>query len=241
MKPKVLLFDIETSPNLAYVWGKYQQDVVAFEEEWKIISVSYKWLDEKAVHCKALCDYKKGHKELQLLSHIWDLFDSADVVIAHNGDSFDIRKVKARMLAHNMQPPSMFSTVDTLKVARKYFKLNSNKLNDIAKTLQIGEKVKHTGFDLWLGCIRDDKKSWGLLKKYNKQDVRLLEKVYLAMLPWMEKHPNMALLEGHSGCPKCGSEEIRKDGFRANSMTLSQQWECKNCGGKFATGVKRHG
>ena len=76
MKPKVLLFDIETSPNLAYVWGKYQQDVVAFEEEWKIISVSYKWLGKRSIYCKALCDYKKGHKELQLLSHIWDLFDS---------------------------------------------------------------------------------------------------------------------------------------------------------------------
>lgn len=240
MKPKVLLLDIETSPNLAYVWGKYQQDVIAFEEEYKILSIAYKWLGKKGTHCRALCDYQHN-SEHSLLMDIWSLFDKADILIAHNGDRFDIRKIKARMLAYQMPPLPVRATVDTLKVARKHFALNSNKLNDLSKTLQVGEKLKHMGFDLWLGCLRNDKKSWGTLKKYNIQDIVLLERVYKALLPWMEKHPNMALLAGHKGCPKCGSKAIIKDGFRANSMTLSQQWECKNCNGKFATGIKKNG
>lgn len=33
---KILLFDIETSPNLSYTWEKYQQDVIAFEKEREI-------------------------------------------------------------------------------------------------------------------------------------------------------------------------------------------------------------
>jgi len=234
-KPKVLFFDIETAPNLAYVWGKYEQDVIAFKEEWYILSVAYKWLGDKDVKCITLQN-KKGD-DRDLASKLRMLFDQADVVVAHNGDAFDIKKARSRFAYHGLNPPSQFATVDTLKVARRCFSLNSHKLNDLAQYFKLGEKVKHTGFDLWLGCLRNDADSWRLLAKYNKQDVLLLEKVYNKLLPWMDRHPNMALLSGESkqGCPKCGSTKVIKDGIRANSMTLQQQWYCKSCRGYYLT------
>lgn len=237
MNPKVLLFDIETAPNLAYVWGKYEQDVIAFKSEWYILSVAYKWLGEKEVNCLTI-QGKKGNDKT-LVQKLRDLFDQADVIIAHNGDAFDIKKARARFIFHGLKPPSQFATVDTLKVAKKYFNFNSNRLNDLGIYLKVGEKVKHTGFDLWLGCIQDKNSSWKLLKKYNKQDVVLLEKVYNKLLPWMERHPHMSLLQDKNGCPKCGSDEVVKDGIRANSMSLQQQWKCKSCHGYYLTRLRR--
>lgn len=237
MKPKVLFFDIETAPNLAYVWGKYEQDVIAFKSEWYLLSVAYKWLGDNEVHCLTIKGKKGDDKKLA--KKLRDLFDKADVIIAHNGDAFDIKKAKARFVFHGLKPPSQFATVDTYKVAKRYFNFNSNKLNDLGLYLNLGEKVKHTGFDLWLGCMRDDKASWKLLERYNKQDVLLLEKVYNTLLPWMERHPNMALLTDRKGCPKCGSTQVHKDGVRANSSTLQQQWRCKSCKGYYLTRLQR--
>lgn len=235
-KPKVLFFDIETAPNLAYVWGKYEQDVIAFKSEWHLLSVAYKWMGENEVHCITI-EGKKDDR--RLAKKLRELFDKADVVIAHNGDAFDIKKARARFAYHNLQPPSQFATVDTYKVAKRYFNFNSNKLNDLGQYFRLGEKVKHTGFDLWLGCMRNDRASWKLMQKYNKQDVILLEKVYQKLLPWMERHPNMALLQDRQGCPKCGSATVVKDGVRANSSTMQQQWYCKACKGYYLTRLKK--
>jgi len=235
-KPKVLIFDIETAPNLAYVWGKYEQDVIAFKSEWHLLSVAYKWLGESEIHCVTIEGKKDDRK---LAKTLRDLFDKADVVIAHNGDAFDIKKARARFAYHGLKPPSQFATVDTYKVAKRYFNFNSNKLNDLGQYFRLGEKVKHTGFDLWLGCMRNDKASWKLMQKYNKQDVVLLEKVYQKLLPWMDRHPNMALLQDKQGCPKCGSVKVVKDGIRANSSTMQQQWHCKSCKGYYLTRLKK--
>lgn len=235
-KPKVLFFDIETAPNLAYVWGKYEQDVIAFKSEWHLLSVAYKWQGEDTVHCITM---QGNRSDKKLAKKLRDLFNQADIVIAHNGDAFDIKKAKARFVYHGLKPPSKFATVDTYKVAKQYFNFNSNKLNDLGQYLKVGEKVKHTGFDLWLGCMRNDRSSWELLKQYNKQDVVLLEKVYNKLLPWMERHPNMSLLQNHTGCPKCGNPNVNKNGYYANSMSLQQRWRCYKCGGGFLTRIKK--
>ena len=237
MKPKILFFDIETAPNLAYVWGKYDQDVIAFKSEWHLLSVAYKWQGESKIHCITIKGQDGSDKKLA--KKLRDLFNEADVVIAHNGDAFDIKKARARFAFHNIKPPSYFATVDTYKIAKRYFNFNSNRLNDLGIYFKLGEKVKHTGFDLWLGCLKDKKESWELLEKYNKQDVALLEKVYNKLLPWVEKHPNIALLKDRPGCPKCGSKKVVKDGVRANSMTLQQQWYCNACTGYYLTRLKR--
>lgn len=171
---KILLFDIETSPNLGYVWGKWEQDVVSFKEYWYIICFSYKWLNEKETHVVALPDFKTYKKDktddAELCKKLWELFNEADVIIAHNGDQFDIKKSNARFIKHHFDPPSFYKTIDTKKVAKKYFKFDSNKLDDLGDYFKIGRKLQTGGFNLWLGCLSNDKKSWNIMKEYNKQD-----------------------------------------------------------------------
>lgn len=237
--PRILFYDIETFPNVSYTWGKWEQNVLSFKEEWSLASVAYKWGSEKRVHCIARCDFPDT-TDRTVVKKLHELFKSADVLVAHNGNSFDLKKMNARFLYHKLKPPKIPATIDTKLVAKRYFNLNSNSLNDIGVHLKLGEKVKHSGFDLWLGCMSGDKKSWALMKKYNRQDVVLLEKVYLEMKPWIQNHPNMGLLRHiKDGCPGCGGLEVYRRGIRANHRTLSQQWNCKTCGTWFLTPYKR--
>lgn len=229
LKPKVLLFDIETAPNLAYVWGKWQQDVIAYKEEWQMLSFAYKWEGKSKIYCHT----RKDKSDRGLVRKLHKLFQKADLLVAHNGDEFDIKKAKARMLVHGLAPVPPIPTVDTKKVAKKHFNFNSNSLNDLCQHLGIGTKVKTGGFDLWLGCLAGNASSWEKLVKYNKQDIVLLEKLYQTFKPWILNHPNMALLRGYKGCPKCTSLNIEKRGVRATHARLQQRYWCRDCHGWF--------
>lgn len=234
---KILLFDIETAPSLGFVWGKWEQNVIEFERDWYMLSFSYKWLGDKKAKVVSLPDFKKPYKANQendeyLSVMLWDLFDQADIIIGHNGDKFDIKKANARFLTHGFSPPSPYKTVDTLKLARKHFKFDSNKLDDLAKSLNIGRKENVGGFATWKGCMTGDKKAWKKMTSYNQQDVELLEKVYNKLKPWSNNHPNVALLDNKTNsCPICGSDKIQRRGFSITKTNKFQRIQCTSCGG----------
>lgn len=231
--PKILLFDIETSPILARVWGLWEQNVIYKEEEWHLLSFAYKWLGDKETRVMALPDYpgykKNKDDDTLLCSDLWKLMDEADIIIAHNGDDFDVKKSNARFAFHGVRPPSFYLTIDTKKVAKKYFKFDSNSLANLGEYLGLGEKVDTGGYKLWKACIAGDMSAWKKMKVYNKQDVVLLEKVYLALRPWMKTHPVVST--EIANCPNCDSAKMVKDGFyRAGSGLTYQKWECQSCG-----------
>lgn len=226
---KILLFDIETTPNLGYTWQKYDQNVLAFQREWQLLSFAYKWLGEKEVHCVANRSLTtKGDRTIT--KQLWKLFDEADILIAHNGDSFDVKKAKAKFIEHGLVPPSPSATIDTKKLAKNNFKFNSNSLNDLGKILGLGEKLSTGGFELWLGCMAGDEKAWAKMIRYNKQDVVLLEKVYLKLRGWARTSPIHAYVDG-TDCPKCGSDRMKKRGFVYLTSGIYQAHQCKSCGG----------
>lgn len=233
-KPKILIFDIETAPNLGYIWGMYEQNVIEFKNEWYMLSFTAKWLGEKPV-TYALPDFK-GYKpgsedDKALVTKLWELFDEADIIVAHNGDEFDIKKSNARFTYHKLNPPTPYKTVDTKKVAKKYFSFNSNSLNNLGKHLGLGEKVETGGFKTWKGCMDGDKKAWDTMKKYNKQDVILLEKVYLRLLPWMTNHPNSGMFSlGREVCSNCSSTRLQSRGFAVTKTSKYRRVQCQDCG-----------
>lgn len=227
--------DIETAPNLAYVWGMWEQNVIDFQSQWYILTFSARWKDGEQI-TKGLVDYPgySKHKEddRALVKELWNLFDEAEVIVAHNGDSFDIKKINTRFSYYQMPPPSPYRTVDTKKVAKRYFSFNSNSLDNLGEYLGLGRKIKHEGFELWQGCMAGMKSAWDKMKLYNQQDVILLEKVYLHFLPWIKNHPNMAVYQDITACPKCGSNHLQKKGFALNvSGNKYQRIMCVFCGG----------
>lgn len=237
---KILLFDIETSPATALVWGgrKYEVDILKFVKNWEVMSVAWKYLGEKKTYCLTAPECG-GKDDKRLVREIHKLLTSADIVVGHNAISFDIKKIRARAVFHGMEPIHELSVIDTKRVAKSHFGFDSNSLDDLGEYLKVGRKMKHEGLELWLKCMKGDKKAWANLKSYNKQDVELLEKVYLKLRPSIPNHPSVALLRDHGpGCPHCGSEDITRNGTRVRFKTIAQRWVCHSCCATFLTARK---
>lgn len=230
--PKILFLDIETFPNIGYVWGKYDQNVIRYTQQSCIATFVAKWLGDGKIMSKALPDYKGyaagSYNDKAIVKDLWKLLDEADVIVAHNGDQFDVKVIVGRFLIHGMLPPSPFKTVDTKKVVKEVARFNSNSLDDLSSLLDLGSKIK-TDFDLWEGCINGDMGCWKGMVKYNRMDVLLLEKLYLRLLPFAKTHPNLTFWT-RGECPKCGSHDVQYRGIARCITRQYQRFQCNSCG-----------
>jgi len=233
---KVLLLDIENAPLKAYVWSKYVDGaIIDMISEWYMLCWCAKWLDGKRMMSDAIWNYKEYDKDSEydypIALSLRKLIDQADVVVAHNGDRFDLRKINAKCCEHGIDPPSPYHTLDTLKIARKHFMFTSNKLDDLGRLLGVGRKLRTGGFDLWKDVMDGDAKAQSQMLRYCMQDVVLLEDVYKKLRAW---HSGPSIAEtGKMQCPKCGGENVIKDGFykTQKNLTKYQQFRCNDCGG----------
>jgi len=229
---KILFLDIETAPNVAYVWGLFDQNI----SHNQVISSSYilcwaaKWEGSSAMQFDSVLT--KKHPRLPMLKRIHKLLDEADIVVHYNGNKFDTPTLNKEFVKHGLLPPSPYKQVDMLRVCRHAFRFESNKLDSITQSLGIGKKVKHHGFELWVQCINGDTKSWAIMERYNRMDVTLLEKVYHRLLPWIGKHP---ALKGHMGleCTNCGSRKTQSRGWCWSRFAKYRRYQCSSCGNWF--------
>jgi DNA polymerase elongation subunit (family B) len=166
-----------------------------------------------------------------LVTNLWVLFNKADVIIAHNGNAFDLKKVRTLFLKHRLPPPEPYKQIDTKLIAKRYFNFDSNSLKDLAEYLGLNKKLETGGYELWRDCENGVKKAWKTMGEYNDQDVKVLEELYLTMLPYMDNHPNIGLLTGElEACPNCGSFKIQKRGFLFTRVSKYQRIQCMDCG-----------
>jgi len=222
---KVLLFDIETSPHLSYTWGKWEQNVIEFKEYGDLLCYSYKWLGQDKVTAVGLNTKTKR----ELIHSLYCLFNEADIIIAHNGNSFDIKMANQYFIRAGFNPPHTYKTIDTKKLAKEKFRFVSNKLDDLGDYLGLGRKIQTGGFELWKGCMENKRESWKKMLEYNKQDVVLLERVYLKLRPWCT-HPNMNLKRGVNKCPVCQSNHLQSRGYRMTVSGKYTRYQCQDCG-----------
>lgn len=235
MTAKVLLIDIETSPNIAYVWGAWKQNVGSNQwiEKTHIMSFAAKWLDEEEV----MYEENRTSNDKKIIREIYNLLDEADVVVAHNGDGFDLPTILGRGVAHSYVPPSPYHVVDTLKIAKRRFRFPQNSLAFLCEHLNLPRKLDHKkypGFKLWLGCLRGEDEAWEEMKEYNIHDVISLEALYKLFLPYINNHPNIARPDedGEVCCPKCGGDDVQWRGYYHTKAGLSyHKFQCMDCGG----------
>lgn len=239
-KPKILFYDIESTPNLGYVWGKYEQTVLAYKKERELLSFSYSWAGDSKVSCLT----REGSKtDKTLVAKLANLINNADIIVAHNGDNFDKKILKTRMVYWKFKPLKNTASVDTLKAARTYFNFNGNSLGDLVKFLGLGKKLTTPGIDLWLKCMANDPKAWKSMERYNKRDIIILKKLYKRFAPWIENHPNLSRLLipfcKIAKCPQCSSKKVSKYGLRPTVAGIQQRWACKKCGKSFLTRLSK--
>lgn len=211
--PKILLLDIETAPSKAYVFSIWKQNIGINQliSDWFILTWAAKWLYDSEVFSRRLTpDEVKHEDDKRICTDLWHFVNSADVIIAHHGDSFDIPKINTRFLIHGMMPPAPYQTIDTRKIAAKQFGYTSNKLDYINRVLGLSLKIDTSGFELWASCMEAEESALKKMETYNVNDVLILEEEYVRIRPWIKSHPNIALYGDLTGltCPNCGSNKI---------------------------------
>lgn len=229
---KILILDIETRPSLAWCWGLFDQNIALnqIEKVGSVVSWAAKWHGDRKVMFAS--DYHDGHRSM--IFQIWELLNEADVVVGYNSKSFDMKHLAREFLLADLPPPTHYIDVDLLTVVRQRFKFLSNKLQHVSNELGLGSKTQHEGFELWLGCMSGDARSWAIMKKYNRQDVRLTERLYDRLLPWIKNHPNRSLYDGSDDshkCPRCGHDKLVIRGHYTTSTGRYATLHCKSCKG----------
>lgn len=231
---RILLYDLETAPLLAYVWQP-REDYIPHERmihDSFLLTWSAKWYGEKKVMTGVLTSAEaRKQDDSRIVKALADLMREADVIVAHNAKNFDIPMFNNRLLKLRLPPLGPVSVVDTLAIAKKNFRLAYNKLDYLAGLLFNDHKIK-TEFKLWEECYHGDPSALAAMSRYNVQDVKLLEKVFDALLPYAK---GLTRLSDPSGpkdfaCPTCGGTKLQKRGFYRTQASTFQRYECTDCG-----------
>ena len=179
---KILLLDIETTPLQVYTWGLWDQNIGINQiiKTTEMLCFGAKWLGQKKVTFKSV--HHDGKQAM--LEQLHQMMEEADVLVGWNSAAFDHKHINREFLENGFQPPSITKDLDLMSVVKANFQFPSNKLDYVAQKLGVGAKFKHSGFELWIGCMEGDNKSWAEMKKYQIQDVELLDKLYDILVPW---------------------------------------------------------
>lgn len=236
-EPKTLILDVETSPILASVWELFDQNVglEQIKVDWHLLSFAAKWLGSKDVIYADQSKAKDIEDDRALLKQLHGLLDQADIIVGHNCRRFDLKKINARLIVLGFAPPSPYKIIDTLEIAKRYFKFSSNKLAFLSQHLCKVKKLEHKkfpGFQLWKECLARNPEAWKEMKKYNVQDTFSTEELYNRLKGWHIIGPNIGLYNGEAFvCPKCGSDKIERRGYSYTGVGKYQRYQCKACAG----------
>lgn len=241
-KLKILILDIENSPMTSHHWGLWKQNInqpmrIDGDRSY-MMSIAMKWLGDTEVHYFE----SRTEDDSELVEATISFLEEADVIIAHNGKKFDIKKINAYAILNGLKPPSPFRQIDTLLEAKKHFLFERNTLSYIADALDCSPKLKHEkfqGFELWKQCIAGNNEAWEEMKMYNIEDVNVLEEVYLKMRPYIKSHPNVvtAAESLKHRCTACGSHKLSPNGYSVTNVSKFARFVCDDCG-SFSRGRK---
>lgn len=240
--PKILLYDLETAPAIAYTFGRWKQnisqDAIKQEGNW-IICASYKWLGDSEVKSIVFPTEVSAQRDDSVVAELWELYEQADAVVAHNSLGFDHKILQARCMINGFPSLSSVKVLDTLQMAKKNFRLSSNKLDSIAEILGIGRKKQTGGIKLWVDVLNADKQALETMVDYCNQDTVLLEQVFLRLRSYgLASNFNAAHYHADDveRCPTCGSTDLSFTG-KSVFTDVSEFTEkiCNGCGARHRT------
>lgn len=234
-EPKILFFDLETSPLLAYTFSLFKTTIgiQQIKKGPRIICWSAKWAGKKN-KVQFMSEYHDDYRSM--LVGIRDLLDEADVVVGYNSDNFDIKWVNQQLMQNDIELPSPFTKVDLYKLNKGHLYSPSGKLDYLSST-QLGEHKLPTNFGLWLACVDEDvpdnirATGWKKMREYAMKDTALLEPLFEKFRPFI-KSVNMGLFNGGLWvCTHCGSKNLQKRGYSYTSAGKFQRYYCIDCRG----------
>lgn len=226
---KILTADIETSPFIAYEFDVRTRYIGPHKmiQPSRMICFAAKWYDQKRV---LFHDERASRKEM--VQAAWNLLDTTDVLVTYNGNRFDIPRLNQEFAEQGLGPPSPYRSVDLFTTVKSVFGWEYRSLNEVCRRLDLGQKVDHAGFQLWVDCLAGKREAWRRMAKYNRNDVVITEALHDHLLPWIKSYPNSNLYDGVDDmrCPRCKSYNLVKRGFAYTPSSRFQQYKCKDCG-----------
>lgn len=252
-KPNILYLDIENSQMIVEfpTYSLYNIDRIHpkfIKHDWYITCAAWAWLDntnQKVGNIEGVkvSDFKSAYKkdfrdDLGVVKRLHEVMSQADLIVGHNSDSFDIKKINYKFIKYGLEPLDLPPTVDTLKSARKYARSSSNSLYYLAKEFNVPLKVD-LGSGIMHAADRGCSSSLDKLFKYCKGDIKAGASLYFKLLPYIKNHPNINRILGIQkkatpksikACGSCGSKRIIRNGYRATKTGRKQRYICQDCG-----------
>ncbi len=221
--------DVETMAAEYLVWDPWSSSPLPITNMLKpsrMIMWGAKWHGKSRV---MQMDERAGVKAM--FKGIRDLIAEADMTVGYNTDRFDHLWINGGIVEHRLPALPPVASLDLYKTIKK-LRYQSSKLAYVAPLLEIGEKVKNAGMELWMGVRAGDEKAWRDMARYNRGDVTLLDSGYNRLRPYITNHPRLfPKMKDKAICGACGSENthIYPGKYRA-AQTIYNRFLCRDCG-----------
>ena len=241
--PDIWVYDIETSPNLVYSWGLWDQNISLNQivETQDILCFAATKVGSKRIESHAAWD---GYDSM--IARLHQIMDEADVLVGYNHVAYDNKHVKTAIIRAGLKPPSPFLNYDLMRVVKRNFKFQSYKLAHVCEQFGLDLKSDPGGFGTWRqilegeGAARD--KARNRMVKYCRNDTKITAQLLHKLKPW-DKQLDLWLNAGDGTheplrcnrcvqCPGCDGFKIRRKGFFYRpSGRRYQRFYCNCCGG----------
>jgi hypothetical protein len=256
-KPIIGYWDIETSLLLLAAFTRYELRVPfsMVTQDWFMFCAAIQYEGKKTKLISILNDPERFKKDFtddyHVIKELRDFIDSVDILIAHNGDHFDWKKFKAKLIKYKIAPPRKPILIDTYKES-KTAQFTSGKLGDLSVQLDLPHK-SHSNQGDWLIAtlpygtyvigskvieitVQTKQAALKRIGEYNLKDIPPLVNLYKRLRPYMNRHPNLNqwAKDGKPVCTNCGSSNLNPDG----STRGFPKFRCGNCG-HHVSGMKR--
>ena len=245
-EPKIVFWDLETlhdpekvmKSSTLFSIGNWPGRTLS-PDLGSIISFGYKIYGQDKAGCINAWDFDNWNEDVNDDSAVcmlaYEILKDADVIVTHNGKKYDMPYLNNRLMKHGFPPLHKIKHVDT-KVVAKRIKPYSASLGHLADELKLTElKMSTGGASLWDQVRQRNKAAQKKMSDYCKQDVETLEALYLYFRPLLlaseTANYHHYYPEDVHTCPKCGSENLGKNGRRRVKKGFQQRYSCNNCGG----------
>jgi hypothetical protein len=236
--------DIETAPMEAFIWDKKTEYVghEMVEQHTTILCASYRDPADSVIKTVSVspATAKTVRNDRPVCKHVHGLLTHCGeenvIVLAQNGDRFDLPKLKARFIYYGFRPLPPIKSIDTLKLL-KQFRFDYNRLDFIDKHLNGIGKVPTRGFPMWRDIIairstpEKRKAAMAEMLSYCKGDILALERVYKSIEPYVTLPHNVNLWQRtYDKCPNCGKDGlIYREKPHFTKTRAYRRMSCKYC------------
>ena len=205
--------------------------------EWpRTICAAWKWYDQEDVEFAA--EWEIGGYD-GFMRAVWDVFDTADLVIGHNMAGFDSKHLLGGWAEMGLPAPAPYKIIDTLKIARSVFAYESRTLDALNKRLGVDAKTDKYDVATARAAVDGDKPAQAKLTEYNRGDIIASEALFDRLRPYAAGIPHLGMWsDDEQACPSCGHTMTATGRTVHANVQRYEHLHCPNCG-NHARGTTR--